>query len=209
MTFDFDIFRVLVGSCRRERGSIDFVGIVGGRNLRWLGNLNQNGINYEAGQAALWLGAPGWKAPAASWRTPSESGRSNERRMLETCRRGFVSLRGFAGGTPPHGVDAGHAEAIVDVSVKLEDGRVMVSRHSMQFLPIPRLPLALLVLDNKLCWQAGGGKKSDALLLCLLWKDYVSIRQLVYCSWRPDIIHYCSLLGKKWILQFMLVVCNI
>lgn len=69
----------------------------------------------------------------------------------QTCRRGFVSLRGLAGGTPPYGVNARHAEAVVDVAVELQHGRVVVPGHSEQLLPVPRLPLALLVLDNKLC----------------------------------------------------------
>lgn len=72
-------------------------------------------------------------------------------REPRTCRRGFVSLRGPAGTTPPHGVEGGHAEAVVHVAVQLGHGLVVVAGHAEQLLPGPRLPLALLVLDDELC----------------------------------------------------------
>lgn len=71
--------------------------------------------------------------------------------MPQTCWGGFVSLCGLAGRTPPYSVNTRHTEAIVDVAVELEDGRVVVAGHSEQFLPVSWLPLAFLVFDNKLC----------------------------------------------------------
>ncbi len=93
-------------------------------------------------------------AAQVAWRTLSKSIINNEKRTPQTCRGGFVSLRGLAGTTPPYAVDTRHAEAIVDVAVEFEDGRVVVPRYSEQLLPGSWLPLAFLVLDNKLCWQA-------------------------------------------------------
>lgn len=79
---------------------------------------------------------------------------NNEKRTPQTCRGGFVSLCWLAGTTPPYSVNTRHAEAIVDMAVEFEDGRVVVARYSEQLLPVSWLPLAFLVLDNKLCWQA-------------------------------------------------------
>lgn len=71
--------------------------------------------------------------------------------MPQTCWWGFVSLCGLAGRTPPHSIDTRHTEAIVNVTMELQDGRVVVPRYSEQLLPVSRLPLAFLILDNKLC----------------------------------------------------------
>lgn len=93
-------------------------------------------------------------AAQVAWRTLSQSIINNERRTPQTCWGGFVSLCGLAAWTPSYSVNTRHAEAIVDVAVEFEDGRVVVPRYSEQLLPVSRLPLAFLVLDNKLCWQA-------------------------------------------------------
>lgn len=74
--------------------------------------------------------------------------------MPQTCWGGFVSLCGLAGRTPSYSVNTRHAEAIVDVAIEFEDGRIMIPWYTEQLLPVSRLPLAFLVLDNKLCWQA-------------------------------------------------------
>jgi len=81
-----------------------------------------------------------------------------------TCRRGFVSLRVLAGATPPHGVDGGHAEAVVHVAVEFGHSLVAVARHAEQLPPVPRLPLALLVLDDELCRRAERRSRAAAPL---------------------------------------------
>lgn len=55
MTFDFDIFRVLVGSCGKKK-NMDLVGIAGGNNVCWRGPSERrgeerftSGINYVRG----------------------------------------------------------------------------------------------------------------------------------------------------------------
>lgn len=87
-------------------------------------------------------------AAQVAWRTKYNK---HERRTPQTCWGGFVSLRGLAAWTPSYSVNTRHAEAIVDVAVEFEYGRVVVPRYSEQLLPVSRLPLAFLVLDNKLC----------------------------------------------------------
>lgn len=76
---------------------------------------------------------------------------SAEMRKTRTCRRSFVSLCWLAGTAGPHGVYGGHSEAIVDVAVELEHGRVVVPRYLEQLFPVAWLPLAFFILNNKLC----------------------------------------------------------
>lgn len=71
--------------------------------------------------------------------------------MPQTCRLGFVSLCGLTGRTPPYSINARHAEAVVNVAVEFKDSRVVVPGYAEQLLPDSWLPLAFLVLDNKLC----------------------------------------------------------
>lgn len=135
---------------------MDFVGIVSGRNLQWNRHIreqifNKSGINYVAGPSVLKFTV---LAAQVAWRTLSKSIINSEKRTPQTCRGGFVSLCELAGRTPSYSIYARHAEAIVDVAVEFEDGRAMVPRYSEQLLPVSWLPLAFLVLDNKLCWQA-------------------------------------------------------
>lgn len=70
---------------------------------------------------------------------------------LQTCRGGQVSLRGLAGRPRPYGVDGVDAEAVADVAVEVEDGGVVVARHSLQMSPAARLPLVFFKLDDELC----------------------------------------------------------
>ncbi|KAF3855801.1 hypothetical protein F7725_016524 [Dissostichus mawsoni] len=58
----------------------------------------------------------------------TERGEGSKRleREPQTCGRGFVSLRWLAGTPPPHIVNSGHPEAIVDVPVEFGHGRVVV-----------------------------------------------------------------------------------
>lgn len=89
-----------------------------------------------------------------------------ERRIPQTCRGSFVSLCGLAGRTNPYSIHTRHAEAIVDVAVEFEDGGDLVPRYSEQLLPVSWFPLALLVLNDKLCWQAE--RQSDWPLIPML-----------------------------------------
>lgn len=74
--------------------------------------------------------------------------------MPQTCWGGFVSFWGLTGRTPSYSVNTRHTEAIVDMAIEFEDGQIVIPWDTEQLLPVSRLPLAFLVLDNKLCWQA-------------------------------------------------------
>lgn len=80
-------------------------------------------------------------------------GQGNMSGGIPTCGRGLVSLCGLTGAPSAHCVDSRHSEAIVDMSVKFEDCRAVISRNSLKLSPGPRLPLALLILNNEVCSQ--------------------------------------------------------
>lgn len=162
------------GSCRGlwRRSNIDFVSIVSGINLQWKGHtgdlvFNKNGVNYVPGLSVFKFTAAALAAQVA-WRSLSKTRINNERRKPPTCRWGFVSLCGLAGRTPSYGVDARHAEAVVNVAVKFQDSGAVVPRHSEQLFPVSWLPLAFLILNNKLCWQAERHQSSPSPLKFLL-----------------------------------------
>lgn len=96
-----------------------------------------------------------------------------KRRINQTCCRGLVSLCWLAGWSPPYSVNTGHTEVIVNMSMELEDRWVVVTGYSEQLLPAPWLPLAFLILNNKLCQQA-----ERQSVLWFLPKDCLSNHQL-------------------------------
>lgn len=94
MTFDFDIFRVLVGSCG-EKKNMDLVGIVGGNNVCWRGPSERRGEVHKWNQLC-----------SRSDNIQKACVKDRRAGSSQTCWGGSVALRGLAGRTSSYSVNA-------------------------------------------------------------------------------------------------------